>query len=84
MTAKKDPWTTAAGSQANQPWEEITMDLIVELPESEGNTIIRSVVDLFSSQEEAGPKLPSAQRLAKMFVEHIYQLHGVPRHITSD
>lgn len=62
------------------------MDFIVELPESEGNTIIWSVVDLFSNQAHfvPGPKLPSTQRLAKMFVEHIYQLHGVPRRIISD
>lgn len=62
------------------------MNYIVEMPESARNTVIWTVVDLFSKQAHfiANPKLPSARSLAKMFVQHVYQLHGVPKRIISD
>lgn len=58
----------------------------MELPESGGNTVIWTVVDLFSKQAHFIPcqKLPSVRVLAKMFVQHIYRLHGVPKWIISD
>ncbi|KAK9401921.1 hypothetical protein NXF25_010277 [Crotalus adamanteus] len=69
-----------------QPWEEIAMDFIVELPESRGNTVIWTVIDLFSKQAHfiACTSLPSAKKLARMFLKHIYQLHGAPKRIISD
>lgn len=44
------------------------------------------VVDLFSKQAHfiACPGLLSAQRLAKMFLQQIYRLHGVPKCIISN
>ncbi|XP_039222531.1 cation-dependent mannose-6-phosphate receptor isoform X1 [Crotalus tigris] len=73
-------------SDPNHPWEEIGMDFIVDLPTSHGNTVIRTVIDLFSKQAHFIPckGLPSARHLAKLFVTHIYRLHGVPRRIISD
>lgn len=63
----------------NMPWEEITMDFIVDLPSSNGNTVIWTIVDLFSKQAHfvPCPGLPSAWKLSKMFIQHIYRLHGV-------
>lgn len=62
------------------------MDFIVEHPESGGNSVIWMVIDLFLKQIHfiACPSLPSSQRLAKLFLQHIYQLHGVPKRIISD
>lgn len=56
------------------------MDFIVELPESDGNTVIWTVIDLFSKQAHfvACPSLLSARKLAKMFITHIYRFHRVP------
>lgn len=44
------------------------------------------MVDLFSKQAHfvACFSLPSAYKLAKLFVNYIYRLHGVPRRIISD
>lgn len=73
-------------AEPTRPWEKIVMDFIVELPESGGSTVIWMVVDLFSMQARfiACTSLPSAQKLAKMFLQHIYRLHGVPKRIISD
>lgn len=50
------------------------------------DTLIWTVIHLFSKQEHFVPckGLPSARRLAKLFVQHIYRLHGVPKRIISD
>ncbi|KAK9395697.1 hypothetical protein NXF25_019058 [Crotalus adamanteus] len=73
-------------SDTNRLWEEIGMDFIVDLPASHGNTVIWTVIDLFSKQAHFIPckRLPSARWLAKLFITHIYRLHGVPRRIISD
>ncbi|KAK9395798.1 hypothetical protein NXF25_019159 [Crotalus adamanteus] len=68
------------------PWQDIAMDFIVELPSSKGHTVIWTVIDLFSKQAHFVPcrKLPTAQKLAHMFLTHIYRIHGAPRRIISD
>lgn len=62
------------------------MDFIIELPESNGCMVIWTVVDLFSKQAHFIPcnRLPSTQKLVKLFVSKIYHLHGVPQQIISD
>ncbi|KAK9408147.1 hypothetical protein NXF25_006921 [Crotalus adamanteus] len=62
------------------PWQDIAMDFIVELPSSKGHTVIWMVIDLFSKQAHFVPcrRLPTAQKLAYMFLTHIYQIHGAP------
>lgn len=62
------------------------MDFIGELQESGGNTVIWVITDLFSKQVHFVPcqKIPTAKTLARMFVQHIYQLHGVPQWIISN
>ncbi|KAK9395678.1 hypothetical protein NXF25_019039 [Crotalus adamanteus] len=70
----------------SRPWEEITMDFIVALPENRGYNAIWTVVDLFSKHAYFIPcrGLPSARRLSRLFIQHIYRLHGTPRRIISD
>lgn len=48
--------------QTMASWREISMDFIVELPESSGNTFIWVVTDLFSKQVHCVPcqKIPLA------------------------
>ncbi|KAM6469701.1 vomeronasal type-2 receptor 26-like [Liasis olivaceus] len=62
------------------PWQEITMDFIVELPKSRSKTAILVVTDLFSKQAHfvAYKLVPTAERLAQLFVQHVYRLHGAP------
>ncbi|KAK9410979.1 hypothetical protein NXF25_002154 [Crotalus adamanteus] len=68
------------------PWQDIAMDFIVEPPRSKGYMIIWTVIDLFSKQAHFVPcrKLPTAQKLAHMFLTHVYRIHGAPRRIISD
>lgn len=54
-----------------KPWEEISMDFVVQLPEHAGKTVIWTVIDLFSKQAYTSPKIPSTLVLAKMFMQHI-------------
>lgn len=69
-----------------KPWEEVAMDFIVDLPESQGNTVVWTIIDLFSKQAHfvACPGLPSARKLAKLFITHIYHPHGVTWRIVSN
>lgn len=62
------------------------MDFIVDLPESQGNKVIWTVIDLFSKQAHfvACTGLPSPRKLAKMFITHVYRLHGIHKRIISD
>ncbi|KAK9407162.1 hypothetical protein NXF25_005936 [Crotalus adamanteus] len=62
------------------------MDFIVDLPDNRGYNTIWTVVDLFSKQAHFIPckGLPSARRLSRLFIQHIYRLHGTPRRIISD
>lgn len=89
-SAKRPPGKTPGLLQnvarPTAPWKEISMDFIVDLPPSEGCTVIWVVTDLFSKQVHFIPctKIPSAKSLATMFVRHIYRLHGAPTRIISD
>lgn len=79
-----DPLQSIA--EPGRPWDEIAMNFIVDLPDSNGNTVIWTVIDLFSKQAHFIPcgGLPLTRQLAKLFIQHIYCLHGVPHQIISD
>lgn len=82
----KPPGLLQPVASPSNPWEEIAMDFIVELPDSYGNTVIWTVIDLFLKQAHfiLCKDLPSARHLMKLFITHVYWLHGVPRRIISD
>lgn len=67
-------------------WEEISMDFIDGLPNSKGNTSIWVIVDRLSKFPHFIPLThPStAQKLAKIYIDRIYKLHGLPKVILSD
>ena len=69
-----------------EPWDIITIDLITQLPESDGYNAICVVVDrltkrahFFSITNEF-----SAKDLADLLYERIWTLHGLPLQIISD
>lgn len=69
-----------------RPWAEITLDFIEGLPSSEGANSILVVVDRLTKY---GHFLPlhhpyTAMSVAKLFVDQIVRLHGVPLTIISD
>ena len=68
------------------PFVDISMDFIEGLPKSEGKEVILMVVDRFSKYAHlmalAHPY--SAITVAKVFMENVYKLHGMPASIVSD
>ena len=62
------------------------MDFIVELPESLGHDAIMVVVDSFTKQAHFVPTFTtlSAAGVARLFVQHVWKLHGIPRKVVSD
>uniref|UniRef100_A0A803T4V2 Gypsy retrotransposon integrase-like protein 1 n=1 Tax=Anolis carolinensis TaxID=28377 RepID=A0A803T4V2_ANOCA len=72
--------------EPTRPWECIAMDFVGELPPSRGCRYIWTVLDLFSKQAHFVPlqKLPSAEKLAELYIKHIYRLHGCPEKVISD
>ena len=62
------------------------MDFIEALPLSNGYNSILVIVDRASKQAIFIPtdtKITS-ERLARLFVLHVFSKHGVPSHVTSD
>ena len=70
----------------SRPWAEISMDFVMGLPVSKGNTTVLTVVDRFSKMAHfiALPKLPSAKETAECMMTNVFRIHGFPQDIVSD
>ncbi|KAL0313078.1 UNVERIFIED_CONTAM: Transposon Ty3-G Gag-Pol polyprotein [Sesamum radiatum] len=69
-----------------QAWASISMDFIEGLPKSEGKDCILVVVDRLTKYVHflALTHPFSAETVARIFMDHIYKLHGLPINIVSD
>ena len=70
-----------------QQWEQVTMDFIVEVPEtSEGYNTIVVFVNRLSEMVHLQPTTTTATAMdiANIFFKTIFCLHGLPRVIISD
>ena len=68
-------------------WHTVTMDFIMDLPKSAtGNDAIMVLVDKLTKYVHLVPvvKTCSAEDVARYFIQHIYQYHGVPKVLISD
>ena len=67
------------------PFEDIAMDFIRELPESQGFNAIRVVTDRFTKVQLylAAKTTWTAADVANGYINEIWLLHGLPRHLTS-
>ena len=67
-------------------WQVISLDFVEGLPISHGFNCILVVVDLFSKYSHfVALKHPfSALSVAKIFMQHIYRLHGLPTTLVLD
>lgn len=56
------------------------------LPESSGEMVIWIITYIFSKQVHfvPCPKIPSVHLLAKLFMQHMYRLQEILKHIISD
>ena len=81
LPGKLKPLNTPPG-----PWKEISADIIMDLPESEGFDSILVVVDRFSKEVEFVPctKSVSALDTTKLYLRHVWKHHGLPTGIVSD
>jgi hypothetical protein len=68
-------------------WEQVSMDFITQLPRTKaGHDAIVVFVDTFSKMVHFVPTktTASAPDTAKLFFDHIFKLHGLPKSIVSD
>ena len=70
----------------SRPWSCIALDFITGLPVSRGCSVILTVVDRFSKQVHFVPlkALPSAAETARLLLQHVIRIHGIPSDVVSD
>ncbi|XP_058003646.1 transposon Ty3-I Gag-Pol polyprotein [Hevea brasiliensis] len=69
-----------------QAWQHITMDFVEQLPKSQGNDTILVVICRFTKYGHFIPlQHPfTASTVAKLFLDTIFKLHGLPVSIITD
>ena len=67
-------------------FEEIAKDFVGELPESEGFNTILVVTDQFTKVQHyiQGKTTWAEEDIADSYINHIWRLYGLPRHIRLD
>jgi transposase InsO family protein len=68
------------------PWDTISVDFIVELPDSAGHNAIMVVVDSVTKRAHFVPTFTtvSAAGTARLFIQQVWKHHGLPRKVVSD
>ena len=66
-------------------WQQITKDLVTDLPKSDGKTAITVFVDRLSKMVYFAPctKEISAEKYAHLFIDHVFKHHGLLEVIIS-
>ena len=69
-----------------QRWKDISMDFVTGLPESSDKNAVLSVVCRLTKMKHFIPcrETTDAKALARLYVEHVWKLHGLPDSIVSD
>jgi hypothetical protein len=67
-------------------WDTISVDFTVKLPESHGYDAIMNVVDSVSKVSHFIPTHTTITALgaARLFLAHVWKLHGLPKQVISD
>ena len=70
----------------NRPWKIISMDLITQLPESNGYNTICVIVNRLTKRAHFIPinNRFSSKDMAQLLYDKVYPLHGLPLQIISD
>ncbi|KAH0603285.1 uncharacterized protein H6S33_007607 [Morchella sextelata] len=69
-----------------QPWQEVSMDFVTGLPESEGYNAIMVVVDRLTKMRYflSCNTTINSEDVAQLYLRNTWKLHGLPTHVTSD
>ncbi|KAH0602478.1 uncharacterized protein H6S33_008817 [Morchella sextelata] len=69
-----------------QPWQEVSMDFVTGLPESEEYNVIMVVVDRLTKMQHLLPynTTVNSEDVAQLYLRNIWKLHGLLIHVTSD
>jgi len=69
-----------------QRWDTVSVDFIVELPESNGMDAIMNIVDSVSKRAHFIPTVTTITALgaARLYLANVWKLHGLPRQVVSD
>ncbi|KAL4376298.1 hypothetical protein GQ457_02G009360 [Hibiscus cannabinus] len=69
-----------------RPWESISLDFIIGLPNTDNCSSIMVVVDRFSKYATFIPasKVCPAEEAARLFLKHVVKFWGIPKTIISD
>ncbi len=83
-TTSSRPVTTLI--HARRPWSHVAIDFITDLPNSQGNTTILTIVDRFSKACRLipVPKLPTSLETAELLCNQVFRYYGLPDDIVSD
>ena len=67
-------------------WDTISIDFIIELPESDGYDVVMNVVDSMSKMSHfiLTHTTITAFGAARLFLTHVWKLHGLPRQVVSN
>ena len=70
----------------DRAWQDLSMDFITHLPESNGFDAILAVVDRLTKMKHfvACNGTCDAEEVARLFTKHVWKLHGLPTTIISD
>ena len=70
----------------SKPWSDISMDFVESLPKSHRMDVVFVVVDRLTKYVHfiALSHPYSASKVAALFVQHVFKLHGMPSSIVSD
>jgi hypothetical protein len=69
-----------------KPWDSVSMDFITNLPNVDGYDAILTVVCTLTKMAHFIPcnSTLNSRQLAKLFLDNVYRLHGLPRFLIGD
>jgi len=67
-------------------WDTLSVDFVVELPESSGHDTVMTVVDSVSKRVYFVPTytMVTVEGAARLFLHYVWKLHGLPKRVVSD
>jgi len=67
-------------------WDTLSVDFVVELPESSGHDAVMMIVDAVSKRVHFIPThtTVTVEGAAQLFLHYIWKLHGLPKRVVSD